>query len=936
MNTPLRVLILEDRPADLELVVHELRRAGFAADWQSVDNEADFLAQLHPALDVILADYSLPSWDAPHALRALQERGLDIPFIMISGTVGEEIAVECIKLGAVDYLLKDRLARLGPAIVRALADKRLREEKRQAEAALRESEEKFRNLFNNAEVGMFRTRIDGSEILDVNEKFLEIFGRTREEVQGFPSVIHWADPREREEMVGRLKAEGRVIDFECRMLNKQGQVRTCITSLRLFDEQGSLEGSILDITDRKQAEEALRESEKRVRTVLENMPVMLDALDENLNIIVWNKECERVTGYSEDEIIHHSRVSELLYPDPVYRERMQTDLATRGDYRNWEWEVTCKDGSVKTISWSNISHQYPIPGWAHWGIGVDITDLKHAEHAERSARILAEALAETASGLTQVLDLDAVMNTILENLARVVPHDAANIMLIDGDQARVAYWRDYRPESIASLDEFSIPLTGTRHLELMLVTRSPFLAEHTDQHPDWVRGQHTEWVNSYLGVPIQSHDRVIGFLNVDSATPGFFTADHTQRLQSFADQASVAIEHAQLYEEIRRHAAELEQRVEERTAQLNHVKERIEAILNSSSDVMILCRMDSTIDQINPAFYETFGYALDDLYNQPLTTLAIPEHAGLLGQTFETVVQIRKPQRVEVTVCCQDRGSFDADIVLSPVVGADRQLFGVMCSLRDITERKQMEVRLRQMLDHEAELSELKSRYVSMAAHDLRNPLAVIGSSLDLLQSYGDRLPEERKQTKYKDIRTSITIMVSLLDDILTIGQVESGKLTFNPAPQDVIAFCQGLVTEVSQAAGTAQSIVFSSQGSCRGGQVDVKLLRHILGNLLSNALKYSPGDREVLFSVDCRPDQITFRVEDHGIGIPEADQKRLFETFHRARNVRQIPGTGLGLAIVKQSVELHGGTITYESQEGVGTTFTVTLPQASGGQPTG
>ena len=1051
MTIPLRVLILEDRPTDAELIVYELRQAGFEPDWQRVDTEADYLAHLDPALDIILADYALPQWDAPHALRALQERGLDIPFIMISATVGEDIAVECIKQGAVDYLLKDRLGRLGMAVTKALEDKRLRVEKRRAEAALRESEEKFRNLFNNAEVGMFRTRLDGSEILDANEKFLRIFGRTREEMQGLPSVIHWADPREREEMVRRLEAEGHIADFECKMLNKQGQVRICLTSLKLFPEQGILEGSILDITERKQAEEDLHKlsqavehspsivyitdsdgrleyvnpkfteitgymaeeaadqlprlldpdlispeeyeerwatihsgkewrgefqrrkkngelfwelasissikdeagaishlviviediterkrteealigSEKRLRTVLENMPVMLDALDEDLNIIFWNRECERVTGYTADDVIHHPRVSELLYPDPAYRERMQAELVTRGDYRNWEWEVTCKDGSVRTISWSNISRQHPIPGWAHWGIGVDITELKRAERAERSARILAQALAETGSALTRVLNLDAVMNTILQNVARVVPHDAANIMLIEGDQARVAYWQGYRPDSIAFLQEFSVPLTGTRHLERMLATQSPFLVAHTDQHPDWVRRVHTEWVKSYVAAPIRSHGTVIGFLNVDSAVPGFFTEDHARRLQSFADQASLAIEHAQLYEEIRRRAIELEQRVEERTAQLNHAKERIEAILNSSNDVMILCRSDSTIDQTNPAFYETFGYTPDEIFDQPLTELVVPDQARLLGETFETIVQIREPRRLEVSARYRESTPFDADMVLSPVVGSDDHLFGVIVSLRDISRRKQMEAQLRKMLEHEMELGELKSRYISMAAHDLRNPLAVIRSAVDLIQQYSDRLTNEQQQKKYSDIQASIAVMVSLLDDILTIGQVESGKLTFNPTPLDVVTFCRNLSIEMSQVAGGAHRIVFSSQGDCHNGLVDAKLLRHILGNLLSNAIKYSREAGDVIFDVDCQPDQITFRVQDHGIGIPEADQKRLFETFHRASNVRQIPGTGLGLAIVKQSVELHGGTVSFESEEGVGTTFSVVLPQA-------
>src|SRR5438132_10830139 len=117
MPTPLRVLLLEDQPADAELIVRQLQRAGFEPDWQCVDNEADYLAALHAdgvRHDVILADYYLPTFDGLRALKLLQERQLDIPFVLISGTIGEEVAVECMRLGAADYLLKDRLTRLRP------------------------------------------------------------------------------------------------------------------------------------------------------------------------------------------------------------------------------------------------------------------------------------------------------------------------------------------------------------------------------------------------------------------------------------------------------------------------------------------------------------------------------------------------------------------------------------------------------------------------------------------------------------------------------------------------------------------------------------------------------------------------------------------------------------------------------------------------------
>ncbi|MEW5814046.1 MAG: response regulator, partial [Spirochaetota bacterium] len=143
MPTPLRILILEDCPDDAELMLHALRQAGYEPDWQRVETEPDYVSRLDPSLDIILADYALPQFDAIHALRLLRERGLDIPFIVVTSSISEEEAVESIKEGAADYLLKDRLARLGPAVVQAVQEKRLRDEKRRAEERLTKMSECF-------------------------------------------------------------------------------------------------------------------------------------------------------------------------------------------------------------------------------------------------------------------------------------------------------------------------------------------------------------------------------------------------------------------------------------------------------------------------------------------------------------------------------------------------------------------------------------------------------------------------------------------------------------------------------------------------------------------------------------------------------------------------------------------------------------------------
>jgi PAS domain S-box-containing protein len=195
-------------------------------------------------------------------------------------------------------------------------------EREKTTQALRESEEKFRDLFNNAEVGMFRTRLDGSEILDMNKRFLEIFGRTSEEVIGSPSVIFWADPFERQEMVRRLEAEGRVTDFECGMLHKRGETRRCLTSLRVCREQGILEGSIIDITERKRSEELLVQAKQEWEQTFNAIPDLIAILGNNHQIIRANKAMadklgvttERAVGLTCYEHVHGTREPPIHCP----------------------------------------------------------------------------------------------------------------------------------------------------------------------------------------------------------------------------------------------------------------------------------------------------------------------------------------------------------------------------------------------------------------------------------------------------------------------------------------------------------------------------------------------------------------------------------------------------------------------------------------------
>ncbi len=230
-------------------------------------------------------------------------------------------------------------------------------------------------------------------------------------------------------------------------------------------------------------------------------------------------------------------------------------------------------------------------------------------------------------------------------------------------------------------------------------------------------------------------------------------------------------------------------------------------------------------------------------------------------------------------------------------------------------------------LQREKELNELKSRFISMASHEFRTPLATIQTSSDLLKRYGERVPPEKRLTHLKRIDGAIKRMTEMLDDVLTLSKTEAGKKECKPKPVDVLESCRHIVDEFRLINEKTHSITFTAPVQEFQALVDPSLLRHILSNLLSNAIKYSPTGCHVSFELSKTKNNLIFRITDTGIGISEADQKHLFEAFHRGQNVTTIKGTGLGLSIVKQFVELHRGSIEVKSQIDQGTTFTVRLP---------
>jgi signal transduction histidine kinase len=222
---------------------------------------------------------------------------------------------------------------------------------------------------------------------------------------------------------------------------------------------------------------------------------------------------------------------------------------------------------------------------------------------------------------------------------------------------------------------------------------------------------------------------------------------------------------------------------------------------------------------------------------------------------------------------------------------------------------------------------EMNAHFIGQAAHEFRTPLAVIQTAAEALKLYSGRMSSHAQHVRLVKIEESVQQMTDLLHNALTFSRADAGKIKCERQPVDLRAVAQEVARDLQANLGEHQ-IVVAVRGTARLPQLDPSLAREILINLLTNAAKYSPAGGQIDVEVFTGTSEVRIKVTDHGIGISPADQEHVFEAFRRGGNVGDIPGTGLGLAITKRAVETHGGTVAVESRLGVGTTFTVTLPE--------
>ena len=640
---------------------------------------------------------------------------------------------------------------------------------------------------------------------------------------------------------------------------------------------------IRDISEAKRAEAELR----KLSRIVEQAPLSVVITDLAGAIEYVNPAFCAVTGYTVDAVLgRNPRVlkSGLTSPD-VYRNLWQT--LTRGKVWRGEFNNKKKNGELYdeqaviapvTDDAGKVTHYVALK--------QDITAKKAAE----------TALRESEERFRELFDLESDAILVTESgTGRIVQANTA---------ASVVY--------------------GYTVAELLTMTNEDISAE-----PEKTRVTHAIATGQKFGqivrVSLRLHRKRDGTVfPVDISVRAFGRGGQILAVLVIRD----ITEQEKIRETLERFNEELEKKVTLRTEELALRNSEIEALLASIPDLVMRLRDDGTVRDFQPAKGATpLGAVLvkmnersvDDLMG-PLTKVALPlGHRALTGKITVTA-------EAEVTLggC-----PMVAEFRVTPI-GNDE----VVVFARDITERKRLDAAMAAMLEKSQQISEMKSRFISVTSHEFRTPMAAAMASTDLLHNHYDRLAPAKREEIFNRIDFSFHRMTEMLDDVLLLNRIDADRLKVQLAPVDLRDFTSAIVGEVRIGDHDTHLFELHATGDTAYFVTDVVLLRHILSNLLSNAAHYSPAGTVITTYLAVEPGRMLMTVEDHGIGVSEEDRERIFESFERGSNVGTIKGTGLGLDIVRRMTGMLGGTVRLESSVGGGSRFIVELPRAEIPEP--
>jgi len=652
----------------------------------------------------------------------------------------------------------------------------------------------------------------------------------------------------------------------------------------------------------------LREREAWYRSLFEHASEGIFRCDSEGRLILVNPSLMRLLGYNTPEEALQADLRFPLPPDRVDVPRSMETVWVRPD----SFRVTLRLYARPVMDeWKHLLY--------YEGVVIDVTDLRPPDALQGAARILpstglTEALADVASVINSDLDIEHVLDRIMMTVAKIMPGDTVNVFLIDehGIAVSVRTHGYSDPNLERMIQTLRMPVLETINLRHMMETNEPIFVPDTLLDPNWREFSETRWIRSSINAPIAVDGKVIGFINMDSATAGTFSQSNATTLKLFADYAGIAIRNARLYGETRERAALLERQGQQYVTQLEQERERLRTLLNAIGDAVagVLFDPQGGVRErySNYAFAKLMGSGIEEL---SLFSVK-PDDIDAADWQAQVANILQWPEgvydrHVEIRLKRRDGTVFDANLHLRRMVDVRGRVLGDVAVIRDVTAINAIDA--------------YRARFISNAAHELRNPMSSLRTRLYLLQ----RQPEQAEE--HLAVLNQVTDhLVNLVKTMLDLSRYETGVATLHTSRVDLKLFVgelKAIYEPIAEQKGIQMQVILPAEPVF--AEVDLASLNQVMINLVTNAFNYTPSGGIIRVQLSRSSESAMIQVTDSGSGIAPEHLPHLFKPFYRAG--KRSDSTGLGLAIVKEIVDLHGGTVLVESQEGHGATFTVILP---------
>lgn len=582
MSNELRVLLIDDQEFQYQMVndfLDTVWNGHYCLDWSATytDGKAKIIEGIY---DVCLVDYELGQHSGLDLIQEMSDAENAPPMILLTGHGNRRVDLRAMEAGAVDYIDKTylRAATLERSIRYAV-------ERTQTLRKLRDSEAKQRHILSTVPAGVFIRQ--NNRFQYVNEMMGVITHYRLEELLELDllDLIHPDLRAVVESWIPQRDVPFAPSQSETLILTKHGQERWVSLTMSPMaanetDHNPQILGAMINVTKQKQVQQMLMESERRFRALVENGSDIIIIINTEKKITYASPSLSRIFGYGEGELLAHEWLS-IVHPDDQNYVRQQLDLLIQGKEQSVHFEIQIRRAQgdwrwIESVA-TNLLHEASIDGIvlnAH-----DITENKLAVQAEHEQRTLAEALLDTSATLNSTLKFDKVLTRILENVGNVIPHDTANIMLIQNGHTHIAGYSGYQnPDLERNIRRTRLNVHKQSQLREIIETHQPLLISDLLEDEHSLLNNIFNTLRSYVAAPILIKQEVIGFINLFSFTPGFFTETHAQRLQIFADQAAIAIRNARSYEQAQELAT-----VEERQRLARDLHDAVSQTLFSAS-----------------------------------------------------------------------------------------------------------------------------------------------------------------------------------------------------------------------------------------------------------------------------------------------------------------------------------------------------------------